>query len=77
MDSVVYVERGRGGERVRARDAALKVAELSAASGNSSCAAKVMPRPFDASSAQPYRLFGKYDTCCSPPRMRALILTLS
>ena len=73
VDSVVFVERTPGGERVHVRsDAALKVAAYLGGFWKIFLAARVMPRPlrdyfYDLFARNRYRLFGKYDTCLLPP----------
>jgi predicted DCC family thiol-disulfide oxidoreductase YuxK len=73
VDSVVYVERAGGVERVSVRsDAALKVAAYLGGFWKVFLAAKVMPRGlrdyfYDLFARNRYRLFGKYDTCMLPP----------
>ena len=81
VDSVVYVERTPGGERVHVRsDAALKVASYLGGFWKIFLAAKVMPRPlrdyfYDLFARNRYKLFGKYDTCLlPPPEVRARFL---
>ena len=73
VDSVVYVERAGGVERVYTRsDAALKVAAYLGGPWKIFLAAKVLPRGlrdyfYDLFARNRYRLFGKYDTCLLPP----------
>jgi len=81
VDSVVYVERAPGGERVHVRsDAALKVAAYLGGFWKIFLAAKVVPRPlrdyfYDLFARNRYRFFGKYDACLlPPPEVRARFL---
>jgi predicted DCC family thiol-disulfide oxidoreductase YuxK len=81
VDSVVYVERTPGGERVHVRsDAALKVAAYLGGFWKIFLAAKALPRPlrdyfYDLFARNRYRLFGKYDSCMlPPPEVRARFL---
>jgi predicted DCC family thiol-disulfide oxidoreductase YuxK len=81
VDSVVYVERAGGAERVHVRsDAALKVAAYLGGFWEIFLAARLMPRPlrdyfYDLFARNRYRLFGKYDTCLlPPPEVRARFL---
>ena len=73
VDSVVFVERARGGERVYIRsDAALKVAAYLGGFWKIFLAARVLPRRlrdfcYDLFARNRYKLFGKYDTCMLPP----------
>ena len=73
VDSVVYVERGGGVERVHVRsDAALKVAAYLGGFWKIFLAARLMPRAlrdyfYDLFARNRYRFFGKYDTCLLPP----------
>ena len=73
VDSVVYVERAPGGERVHVRsDAALKVAAYLGGFWKIFLAARVLPRAlrdycYDLFARNRYKLFGKYDTCMLPP----------
>ena len=73
VDSVVYVERAGGGERVHVRsDAALKVAAYLGGFWKIFLAARVLPRHlrdyfYDLFARNRYKLFGKYDTCMLPP----------
>jgi predicted DCC family thiol-disulfide oxidoreductase YuxK len=73
VDSVVFVEREGGGERVYTRsDAALKVASYLGGFWKVLLAAKVVPRRvrdyfYDLFARNRYRLFGKYDSCMLPP----------
>ncbi len=81
VDSVVYVERAAGGERIFIRsDAALKVAAYLGGFWKLFLAAKVMPKGlrdylYDLFARNRYRVFGKYDTCLlPPPEVRARFL---
>ena len=81
VDSVVYVERTPGGERVHVRsDAALKVAAYLGGFWKIFLAAKLMPRPlrdyfYDLFARNRYKFFGKYDACLlPPPEVRARFL---
>ncbi len=73
VDSVVFVETARGGERVYVRsDAALKVADYLGGLWKLFLAAKVVPRAlrdyfYDLFARNRYRLFGKSDACMLPP----------
>ncbi len=73
VDSVVYVERDGGVERVHVRsDAALKVAGYLGGFWKLFLAARLMPRAlrdyfYDLFARNRYRFFGKYDTCLLPP----------
>ncbi len=73
VDSVVFVERTRGGERVHVRsDAALKVAAYLGGFWKLFLAARVLPRVlrdyfYDLFARNRYKLFGKYDACMLPP----------
>jgi predicted DCC family thiol-disulfide oxidoreductase YuxK len=73
IDSVVYVERTAGGERVHVRsDAALKVAAYLGGFWKLFLLAKVLPGGlrdyfYDLFARNRYKLFGKYDTCLLPP----------
>lgn len=73
VDSVVFVERARGGERIYVRsEAALKVAAYLGGFWRVFLAAKVLPRAardylYDLFARNRYRVFGKYDTCMLPP----------
>ena len=73
VDSVVFVEQQRGGERIHVRsDAALKVAAYLGGFWKIFLAAKVLPRGlrdyfYDLFARNRYKLFGKYDTCMLPP----------
>ena len=73
VDSVVFVERRGGGERVHVRsDAALKVAAYLGGFWKLFLAAWVLPRAlrdylYDLFARNRYRLFGKYDSCMLPP----------
>ncbi len=81
IDSVVYVERQGGGERIYTRsDAALRVAAYLGGFWKLFLAAKVLPRGlrdycYDLFARNRYRLFGKYDACMlPPPEVRARFL---
>jgi len=81
VDSVVYVEKTPGGERIFVRsDAALKVAAYLGGFWKLFLAAKIMPRRlrdyfYDLFARNRYRVFGKYDTCLlPPPEVRARFL---
>ncbi|HEX8501428.1 MAG TPA: DCC1-like thiol-disulfide oxidoreductase family protein [Pyrinomonadaceae bacterium] len=73
VDSVVYVERAAGGERVHVRsDAALKVAAYLGGFWRIFLAARLLPRGlrdyfYDLFARNRYRFFGKYDACLLPP----------
>jgi predicted DCC family thiol-disulfide oxidoreductase YuxK len=73
VDSVVFVEKADGGERVYARsDAALKVAAYLGGLWKIFLSAYVAPRPlrdylYDLFARNRYRFFGKYDQCMLPP----------
>ena len=73
VDSVVFVEKGAGGERVYTRsDAALKVASYLGGFWRVFLAARVVPRGlrdylYDLFARNRYRFFGKYDQCMLPP----------
>ena len=73
VDSVVYVERDAGGERIYVRSgAALKVAAYLGGVWKVFLAAKVIPRGlrdylYDLFARNRYRVFGKYDQCMLPP----------
>jgi predicted DCC family thiol-disulfide oxidoreductase YuxK len=73
VDSVVYVERVGGVERVHVRsDAALKVAGYLGGFWKIFLAARLLPRAlrdyfYDLFARNRYRFFGKYDTCLLPP----------
>ena len=73
VDSVVFVERARGGERVYVRsDAALKVTAYLGGFWKIFLAAKVIPRGlrdylYDLFARNRYKFFGKYDSCMLPP----------
>ncbi|HEY0173849.1 MAG TPA: DCC1-like thiol-disulfide oxidoreductase family protein [Pyrinomonadaceae bacterium] len=73
VDSVVYVERDAGVERVHVRsDAALKVAAYLGGFWKIFLAARLMPRAlrdyfYDLFARNRYRFFGKYDACLLPP----------
>ncbi len=73
VDSVVYVERAPGGERIHTRsDAALKVAAYLGGFWKIFLAARVIPRGlrdycYDLFARNRYKFFGKYDTCMLPP----------
>jgi len=81
VDSVVYVERTPGGERVHVRsDAALKVAAYLGGLWKVFLLARVVPRGlrdyfYDLFARNRYRFFGKYDACLlPPPEVRARFL---
>ena len=73
IDSVVFIEQTRGGERIHVRsDAALKVAAYLGGFWKIFLAARVLPRGFrdycyDLLARNRYKLFGKYDSCMLPP----------
>lgn len=73
VDSVVFVERGPGVERVHVRSAAsLQVAAYLGGWWKLSLAARVLPAPvrdffYDLVARYRYRFFGKYDACLLPP----------
>jgi predicted DCC family thiol-disulfide oxidoreductase YuxK len=73
VDSVVFVEQQRGGERISTRsDAALKVAAYLGGFWRIFLAARVLPRSlrdycYDLFARHRYRFFGKYDSCMLPP----------
>ena len=73
VDSVVFVERRPGGERVHVRsDAALKVAAYLGGFWRVFLVAKVLPARlrdycYDLFARNRYRLFGKSDACMLPP----------
>jgi predicted DCC family thiol-disulfide oxidoreductase YuxK len=73
VDSVVFVERAPGGERVHVRsDAALKVASYLGGFWKLFLAAKVLPRGlrdycYDLFARNRYKFFGKYEACVLPP----------
>ena len=73
VDSVVFVERGPGGERVHVRSAAaLRVAAYLGGWWKLFLAARVVPAPvrdffYDLVARYRYRFFGKYDACLLPP----------
>ena len=73
VDSVVFVEQQRGGERISTRsDAALKVAAYLGGFWKLFLAARIIPRGlrdylYDLFARNRYRFFGKYDTCMLPP----------
>ncbi len=73
VDSVVYVERAAGGERVYVRsEAALKVASYLGGVWKLFLAARLLPRRlrdyfYDLLARNRYRFFGKYDACMLPP----------
>lgn len=73
VDSVVFIERKAGGERVYVRsDAALKVAAYLGGFWKIFLAARVLPRAlrdycYDLFARNRYRVFGKYDSCMLPP----------
>lgn len=73
IDSVVFVENTRGGERVHVRsEAALKVASYLGGLWKVFLCAYVVPRPlrdylYDLFARNRYRVFGKYDQCMLPP----------
>jgi predicted DCC family thiol-disulfide oxidoreductase YuxK len=81
VDSVVFVERGAGGERIYVRsEAALKVAAYLGGLWKLFLAAKVIPGRlrdylYDLFARNRYTFFGKYDTCMlPPPEVRARFL---
>lgn len=73
VDSVVFVERGPGGERVHVRSgASLRVAAYLGGAWKLFLAARVVPAPvrdffYDLVARYRYRFFGKYDACLLPP----------
>lgn len=73
VDSVIYVERAQGGERVHVRtDAALKVAAYLGGAWKLFLVGRLVPRRlrdyfYDLFARNRYRFFGKYDTCMLPP----------
>ena len=73
IDSVVFVEKHSGGERVYVRsDAALRVASYLGGFWKLFLAARVLPRGlrdycYDLFARNRYRFFGKYDACMLPP----------
>ena len=73
VDSVVYVERTPGGERVHVRsDASLGVAAYLGGAWKLFLAARVIPAPvrdffYNLVARYRYRFFGKYDSCLLPP----------
>lgn len=73
VDSVVFVEKVSGVERVYVRsEAALKVAAYLGGLWRVFLAAKVLPRSlrdylYDLFARNRYKLFGKYDSCMLPP----------
>jgi len=73
VDSVVFVEREAGVERVHVRsEAALRVAAYLGGWWKLFLVARVIPAPvrnffYDALARYRYRLFGKYDSCMLPP----------
>ena len=78
VDSVVFVERGPGGERVHVRSAAsLRVAAYLGGAWKLFLAARVIPAPvrdffYNLVARYRYKLFGKYDSCLLPaPEVRA------
>jgi predicted DCC family thiol-disulfide oxidoreductase YuxK len=73
VDSVVFVESTKEGERVYSRsEAALKVAAYLGGFWKVFLAAKVLPRAardylYDLFARNRYRLFGRYEQCMLPP----------
>ena len=73
IDSVVFIEQARGGERVYVRSAAaLKVAAYLGGFWKIFLAARVLPVRlrdycYDLFARNRYKLFGKYDSCMLPP----------
>jgi predicted DCC family thiol-disulfide oxidoreductase YuxK len=73
IDSVVFIERDAGGERVYVRsDAALKVAAYLGGFWKLFLVARVLPVRlrdycYDLFARNRYKLFGKYDSCMLPP----------
>ena len=73
VDSVVFVERAAGGERVHVRsEAALKVAAYLGGLWKVFLCAYVVPRPardylYDLFARNRYRFFGKSEQCMLPP----------
>jgi len=73
VDSVVFIEQARGGERIYVRsDAALKVASYLGGFWKIFLAAKIIPGRlrdylYDLFARNRYKLFGKYDSCMLPP----------
>lgn len=82
VDSVVFLERGGGGEeRVHVRsDAALRVAAYLGGAWKIFLAARLIPKPlrdflYDTFARNRYKLFGKYDSCLLPaPEVRSRFL---
>jgi predicted DCC family thiol-disulfide oxidoreductase YuxK len=81
IDSVVFVERASGVERVYIRsEAALKVAAYLGGFWRVFLAAKLLPTRlrdylYDLFARNRYKLFGKYDSCMlPPPEVRARFL---
>ena len=78
VDSVVFVERAGGGERVHVRsDASLHVAAYLGGAWRLFLAARIIPAPvrdffYNLVARYRYRFFGKYDACPLPtPEVRA------
>ena len=73
VDSVVYLDRSGGRERVYVRSAAaLRVASYLGGFWKLFLAFRVVPAPvrdlfYDLFARYRYRLFGKYDSCMLPP----------
>ena len=73
VDSVVFVERGAGGERVHVRsDASLRVASYLGGWWRFLLVARVIPAPvrdffYNLVARYRYRFFGQYDSCLLPP----------
>lgn len=84
IDSLVYLDRAAGGERVFIRsDAALKVASYLGGRWKLLLIFRLVPRPlrdffYDLFARNRYRFFGKYDTCMLPsPETRARFIDLA
>ena len=73
VDSVVFVERGAGGERVHVRSgASLRVASYLGGWWRFFLVARVIPAPvrdffYNLVARYRYRFFGQYDSCLLPP----------
>lgn len=73
VDSVVFVERSGGAERVHVRsEAALRVAEYLGGAWRLFLVARVIPARvrdffYNLVARYRYRFFGKYDSCMLPP----------
>lgn len=84
VDSVVYVDRSAGDERVFIRsDAALKVASYLGGRWKLLLVFRIIPRPvrdffYDLFAKYRYRFFGKYDSCMLPsPEVRSRFLDMA